>query len=152
MKSDEPEKTDVQFRKRLELDAGRAEAHYHRGVIAFARGDEVDARTSLERFLELEPRSSYAADAHYLLASVAMEHSQEGDDRAVHRARARAHLEKFLEIRPKAPRAARAHFLIGTLALEDGEPEVAVPHLEKFLELGPEGEQADEARALLSKL
>jgi tetratricopeptide (TPR) repeat protein len=152
MKSQESEKADIQLAKALELDPARAEAHYYRGVIAFARRDGKNAQANLDRFLDLQARSPYAADAHFLLASIAMEGATEGPTSAVARARARTHFEKFLEIRPKAPRSARAHFLIGSLALEDGEREVAVAHLEKCLELEPRGEDAERARALLSSL
>jgi tetratricopeptide (TPR) repeat protein len=148
MKSQESEKADIQLAKALELDPARAEALYHRGVIAFARHDSTNAQTNLDRFLDLQARSPYAADAHFLLASIAVEGAKDGASRA----RARTHLEKFLEIRPKAPRSARAHFLIGTLALEDGEKDVAVPHLQRSLELEPQGEDAERARVLLSTL
>lgn len=119
-------------------------AWYYAGHLAYGHEDFGNAKTRLEKYLELKPDGPFAADAHYLLGQV--------DVRAGAKTSAKAHLRTALEIKPDSSHAAQAHYILGSLAFQAEQLETARRHFQTYLRLQPTGPQAEEIKKFLADL
>ena len=58
------------IRQAIDLDPNNALYHYHLGLIYAQKGDDANARESLERALTLKPGKEIAQDAKRILATL----------------------------------------------------------------------------------
>lgn len=137
------------FTKVIQLDPSLGDAYYYSGRIAFNRENWDQATERLNKFIELKPDASFAADAHFMLGSMAVRQAEA--DPAKNQ-EAITHLNKFLELKPTAPQAPQAHYILGSLAAQRDDNETARMHFEKYLELQPQGAQAEEVKKFLADL
>jgi cytochrome c-type biogenesis protein CcmH/NrfG len=68
--SDDTANAKVRFGKVLEIDPSHARSHYFLGLILMREGAKAEARSHLERFLELTPSDPDAATARDALKYV----------------------------------------------------------------------------------
>lgn len=123
---------------------GSAEAAYNAAVEQFNRGSLTAARLTFERFLQEYPNSRLAADAHFYLADILVQH---GDLPAA--------LEAFEVIPRRFPQAAKvpdALYRIGLLHLEQGDRDQARRYLERVVNTYPDSTVAQLASERLRSL
>jgi tetratricopeptide (TPR) repeat protein len=144
MLTDNEAKAVEHFAKVNQLQPNLDRAWYFGGRIAYNAEDMGNAKTRLEKYLELKPDGDFAPDAHFMLGSMAMR----GGSKAV----ARSHLQKFLQLKPNAPQAPQAHYILGSLAAQAEQLETARRHFQRYLQLEPRGPQAEEIRKFLADL
>ncbi len=128
-----------------------ADAWFLLGRIRFQADEPREARARLERYLDASPDGAFAAEAHWMAASVALGEATEDDAAEV----AGLHFAGYLEAAPPpedAParaRAAAAHYFLGGMTSEAGDCDVARSHYQAFLELAPGDERVPEVREFL---
>lgn len=132
------------FVKATQLQPSFDIAWYYSGHIAYGNEDFSNAKTRLEKYLELKPDGSHAADAHYILGPIAI--------RAGNQATAKSHLRTALELKPNSAQAAQAHYILGSLAFQAEDLERARRHFQTYLKLQPTGPQAEEIKKFLADL
>ena len=132
------------FVKATQLQPSFDAAWYYAGHLAYGNEDFSNAKTRLEKYLELKPDGPFAADAHYLLGQVEV--------RAGKQSSAKAHLRTALELKPDSNHAAQAHYILGSLAFQAEDLERARRHFQTYLRLQPTGPQAEEIKKFLADL
>ena len=154
LQSNQEGKAQEHFAKVIQLSPDLPDPYYYSGRIAFNRDNFDVAKEQLEKFLQLKPDSSFAADAHFMLGTIAVRQAQgaEGEAASAQHQAAKEHLEKFLELKPDSPQAPQAHYILGSLAAQSDDVETARAHFEKYLELQPDGPQAEEVKKFLAEL
>lgn len=139
------------FSKVIQLDPSIHRAFYYAGRINFNSQDFPKASERLEKYLELKPDDTFAADAHFMVGSMAVR-SAGAEPTPEASAKAKTHLEQFLTAKPDAPQSAQAHYILGSLAAGVEDNTGAKGHFEKYLELEPNGAQAEEIKKFLADL
>lgn len=139
------------FSKVIQLDPSLARAYYYAGRVNFNRQEWDTASQRLNKFLELAPEDTFAADAHFMAGSMAVRMAEGSDDGPAQQS-AVEHLERFLAAKPTAPQAPQAHYILGSIAAQREDDDTAKTHFERYLELAPQGDQAEEVRAFLQDL
>ncbi len=104
-KNDDSTQADKHFTKVIELDQAYVEAYYYAGRIAYDREDVAAANERLGRLLNLQPKSPHAAEAHFMLGSLAITEAETAQDPTEARAKARTHFEKYLTLEPSGAEA-----------------------------------------------
>ncbi len=145
-------KAEEHFSKVIQLDPSLPRPYYFVGRVAFNTENWSEAQRLLSKYLELKPDDNFAADAHFMLGSMAVRQAEGSADAAAQNNAAKAHLNKFLEMKPNAPQAPQAHYILGSLAAQSEDTATATPHFQKYLQLQPSGAQADEVKQFLADL
>ena len=140
------------FAKVIQLDPSLHRAYYYAGRINFNAQDFAKASTRLDKYLELKPDDTFAADAHFMVGSIAVRGAEASGDAAAANQKAITHLTAFLEAKPDAPQSPQAHYILGSLAAQAEDIAGAKSHFERYLELEPNGPQAEEVKQFLSDL
>ena len=140
------------FAKVIQLDPNLHRAYYYAGRINFNRQQWDTAATRLEKYLELKPDDTFAADAHFMVGSMAVRQAEGAADTEAAHGKAISHLEQFLAAKPDAPQSGQAHYILGSLAAQKDDNEGAKGHFQRYLELEPNGPQADEVKQFLAEL
>ncbi len=141
------------FAKVIQLDPTLApRAYYYAGRINFNEQDWAKATQRLEKYLELKPDDTFAADSHFMVGSMAVRGAEDSPDAAAAHQKAISHLTLFLEAKPDAPQSPQAHYILGSLAAQAEDNAAAKTHFERYLELEPNGAQADEVKQFLADL
>ena len=150
IRNNQEAKAEQYFLKVIQLDPNLPRPYYFAGRTAFNNQMWADAQQLLSKYLELGSDDSYAADAHFMLGSMAVRQAEGGD--AAAQAAAKEHLSKFLELKPDAPQAPEAHYILGSLAAQGDDTETARSHFQSYLQLQPQGAQAEEVKQFLADL
>lgn len=140
------------FSKVIQLDPSLFRAYYFAGRINFNQQQWAKASQRLEKYLELKPDDTFAADAHFMVGSIAVRNAEASGDASAAHEKAISHLEQFLAAKPNAPQSAQAHYILGSLAAQKDDNATAKAHFEKYLALEPNGAQADEVKQFLADL
>ncbi|GMR22099.1 MAG: hypothetical protein BMS9Abin37_0427 [Acidobacteriota bacterium] len=140
------------FAKVIQLDPTLHRAYYYAGRINFNQQDWAKATQRLEKYLELKPDDTFAADSHFMVGSMAVRGAESSPDAAAANQKAITHLTLFLEAKPDAPQSPQAHYILGSLAAQAEDIAAAKTHFERYLELEPNGPQADEIKKFLADL
>ena len=152
MRAKREDEAERAFSKVIQLDPSLARAYYFAGRINFNRQEWDKASQRLEKYLELKPDDTFAADAHFMVGSMAVRNAEASGNASAAQEKAIAHLEKFLAAKPNAPQSAQAHYILGSLAAQKDDNATAKAHFEKYLELEPNGPQAEEVKKFLADL
>ena len=140
------------FGKVIELDPTLHRAFYYAGRINY-NSEQFDlAQERLGKFVEMAADDASAADAHFMLGSMAIRQADGAENASEMHDTAKTHLEAFLTAKPDAPQSPQAHYLLGSIAAQKEDTEGARTHFEKYLELQPEGAQAEEVKKFLADL
>jgi tetratricopeptide (TPR) repeat protein len=145
-------KAEQHFSKVIQLDPSLPRPYYFAGRVAFNTENWADARRLLSKYLELKPDNAFAADAHFMLGSMAIRQAEGMADPSAQHNAAKTHLNKFLELKPTAPQAPQAHYILGSLAAQSEDTATATAHFQKYLQLQPQGAQAEEVKQFLADL
>ena len=140
------------FAKVIQLDPTRHRPYYYAGRINFNQQDWAKATQRLEKYLELKPDDTFAADSHFMVGSMAVRGAEDSADAAAANQKAVTHLTLFLKAKPDAPQSPQAHYILGSLAAQAEDDSAAKTHFERYLELEPNGAQADEVKKFLADL
>ncbi len=140
------------FAKVIQLDPTLHRAYYYAGRINFNQQSWAKASQRLEKYLELKPDDTFAADSHFMVGSMAVRGAESSPDAAAANQKAITHLTLFLEAKPDAPQSPQAHYILGSLAAQAEDIAAAKSHFERYLELEPNGAQADEVKQFLADL
>lgn len=140
------------FSKVIQLDPTLHRAYYYAGRINFNAQDWQKAEERLSKYLELKPDDTFAADAHFMMGSMAVRNAEASGDAAAAHQKAITHLTAFLEAKPDAPQSSQAHYILGSLAAQAEDNATAKAHFERYLELEPNGPQAEEVKQFLADL
>ena len=140
------------FAKVIQLDPTRHRPYYYAGRINFNQQDWAKASQRLEKYLELKPDDTFAADSHFMVGSMAVRGAEDSPDAAAANQKAVTHLTLFLEAKPDAPQSPQAHYILGSLAAQAEDNAAAITHFKRYLELEPNGAQADEVKKFLADL
>ena len=140
------------FAKVIQLDPTLHRAYYYAGRINFNQQSWAKATQRLEKYLELKPDDTFAADSHFMVGSMAVRGAESSPDAAAANQKAVTHLTLFLEAKPDAPQSPQAHYILGSLAAQAEDNAAAITHFERYLELEPNGAQADEVKKFLADL
>lgn len=140
------------FSKVIQLDPSLHRAYYYAGRINFNAQEWAKASERLEKYLELKPDDTFAADAHFMVGSMAVRNAEASGDAAAAHQKAITHLTQFLEAKPNAPQSPQAHYILGSLAAQADDNATAKTHFERYLELEPNGPQAEEVKQFLADL
>jgi len=140
------------FSKVIQLDPSLHRAYYYAGRINFNAQEWPKAVERLEKYLELKPDDTFAADAHFMVGSMAVRNAEASGDAAAAHQKAITHLTQFLEAKPDAPQSPQAHYILGSLAAQAEDIATAKTHFERYLELEPNGPQAEEVKQFLADL
>lgn len=140
------------FSKVIQLDPSIHQAYYYAGFMNFNQQQWAKATERLEKYLELKPGDTFAADAHFMVGSMTIRGVDTAEDKAAVQTKAKGHLEQFLAAKPTAPQSAQAHYILGSLAAQQEDNTGAKGHFEKYLELEPSGAQAEEVKKFLADL
>lgn len=143
MTGDEPG-AEQNFAKVTQLQPALDRPYYYAGRIAFNREAWANAKTRLNKYLELKPDGQFAPEAHFMLGSMAMRDND--------KTRAKSHLQQFLQLKPNGDQAAQAHYILGSLAAQAEDLETARTHFQRYLALEPNGPYAQEVRTFLADL
>jgi len=152
MNSGRQAEAETHFKRIIQLDPKLENPYYFLGVMAYQKHDLPFAKEQLEAFLKLKPDSPLAADAHFMLGSIAIRATEGSDDPGIQADAVRSHIVTFLEKKPDSPLAADAHYILGTLAAREGDTETARLQYERYLELDPDSPRAEEVRSFLAQL
>jgi tetratricopeptide (TPR) repeat protein len=152
MRENRENEAEQAFSKVIELDPNLQRAYYYAGRINFNRQEFDPASQRLEKYLQLAPEDAFAADAHFMVGSIAIRKSEGSPEAASLQQKATDHLTKFLAAKPTAPQAAQAHYILGSLAAQRDDNAAAKTHFQKYLELEPNGAQAEEVKKFLADL
>jgi tetratricopeptide (TPR) repeat protein len=145
-------KAEQHFSKVIQLDPSLPRPYYFVGRVAFNTENWGEAQRLLSKYLELKPDDSFAADAHFMLGSMAVRQAEGSANAAAQNNAAKTHLTKFLEMKPTAPQAPQAYYILGSLAAQSEDTATATVHFQKYLPLQPSGAQADEVKQFLADL
>lgn len=140
------------FAKVIQLDPTLHRAYYYAGRINFNQQDWAKAAQRLEKYLELKPDDTFAADSHFMVGSMAVRSAESSPDAAAANQKAVTHLTLFIEAKPDAPQSSQAHYILGSLAAQAEDIAAAKSHFQRYLELEPNGAQADEVKQFLADL
>lgn len=152
MRANRESQAEQAFAKVIQLDPSLQRPYYYAGRINFNRQEWATANERLEKYLELDPNGSFAADAHFMLGSMAVRNAEASGDAAAANEKAISHLTQFLEAKPNAPQSPQAHYILGSLAAQRDDDATARTHFERYLELEPNGPQAEEVKQFLADL
>lgn len=152
MRANREAEAEQAFAKVIQLDPSLQRAYYYAGRINFNQQDWAKASERLEKYLELEPNGTFAADAHFMVGSMAVRNAESSGDTSAAHQKAISHLTQFLEAKPDAPQSPQAHYILGSLAAQRDDEATAKTHFERYLELEPNGPQAEEVRQFLADL
>lgn len=152
MRSNRAAEAEPYFLKVTQLDPSLPLPHYFAGRGAFNSERWADAKRLLNKYLELGGDDSFAADAHFMLGSMAVRDAEAGTDAAAEQALAKEHLDQFLTLKPDAPQAPQAHYILGSLAAQAEDTDTARSHFQAYLQLQPSGAQAEEVKQFLTDL
>ncbi|TDI44269.1 MAG: tetratricopeptide repeat protein [Acidobacteria bacterium] len=152
MRAKNDEAAERAFAKVIQLDPSMAPPYYFAGRINFNGQQWATATERLQKFLELSPDHQFAADAHFMVGSIAVRNAESSENAEAANQVAITHLEQFLVAKPNAPQSSQAHYILGTLAAQKEDDDGAKSHFEKYLELEPNGAQAEEIKQFLSAL
>ncbi len=112
------------------------------GQINFNAQNFDKAAVQLAMYLEREPEGEQAAEAHWMLGSVAARTSD--DNSAV------THFQAFLGLVADGdPRAALANYSLGTIAFQRNRCDAAQRYYRRFLQLAPNDPQAAQVNEIL---
>lgn len=140
------------FAKVIQLDPSLAPAYYYAGRINFNRQEWDKATGRLEKYLELKPNDTFAAEAHFMVGSIAIRGAEGSPDASAAQQKAITHLTAFLAAKPDAPQSPQANYILGSLAAQKDDDATAKAHFERYLELEPNGAQAEEVKQFLADL
>ncbi len=130
-----------------------ADAWFLLGRLRYRGDDPQAARTRLERYLEAAPDGAFAAEAHWMAASIAL--GETGEESSVAAEAASRHFAAYLESAALSSdasgraRAAAAHYFLGGTTSEAGDCDAARAHYEAFLDLAPADDRVAEVRQFL---
>jgi len=152
IRNEQESKAEQHFSKVIQLDPNLPRPYYFVGRVAFNTEDWGEAKRLLSKYLELKPDDNFAADAHFMLGSMAVRQAVGAADAATQNNSAKMHLTKFLELKPNAPQAPEAYYILGSLAAQSEDTATATGHFQKYLKLQPQGAQAEEVKQFLADL
>jgi tetratricopeptide (TPR) repeat protein len=152
MRANREPQAEQAFAKVIQLDPTLAPAYYYAGRINFNGQDFAQASQRLEKYLELAPNEAFAAEAHFMVGSIAIRGAEGSADASAAQQKAITHLTQFLEAKPDAPQSPQAHYILGSLAAQKDDNATAKMHFERYLELEPNGPQAEEVKQFLAEL
>ena len=138
--------------KVIELDPSLTEPYYLVGSIAFQKNQHAQATQRLQKFLELKPDSPNAANAYFMLGSVAVQLADEGGNPAEVYNEAKSQLKKSLQLAPSSPNAPEAHYFLGYLYDRSDDVASARQHYKKYIELEPRGTRIEVVKKRLEEL
>lgn len=152
MRANREREAEQAFSKVIQLDPSLHRAYYYAGRINFNGQEWAKATERLEKYLELKPDDTFAADAHFMVGSMAVRGAETSGDAAAAHQKAITHLTEFLAAKPDAPQSPQAHYILGSLAAQAEDIATARTHFERYLELEPNGPQAEEVKQFLADL